>query len=115
MALNTKQLEDYNYFCSKMSVSKTAEYVDDVCEKMAVDLLPYIFTIQNITNKDFQSFLTFYWLYATHANIDTLIIQKYLNGEKQYYDDPQDIFLNILQQDVTSFISILILMQYYFL
>lgn len=108
-------LEDYNIFCSKLSETSTAEYVDDVCEKMAVDLLPYIFTVQNMTKKDFTSFIIFYWQYATYANINTSIVQKYLNGKKVRTGNIRDIFLEIIQQDVTSFVSFLIIMQYYFL
>lgn len=93
------------------------EYVDRVWDTMAIDLLPYVFTIDKLNFKEFNCFLIFYSQYANDACIDTSVINKYLqsivnNTSKQ---NALDVFVSVIQTDITSLVSVLILMQYFFL
>lgn len=107
-------IDDYDGFCSKLydTSPSVSEYIDTTWEKMAIDLLPYLYTISKTNKQEFKSFLIFYCQYAKHAGIDTILIEKYLCNPSS---DHFDVFLNIIQTDKTSLVGILIVMQYYFL
>jgi len=117
-------IEDYDGFCSKLydTSPSVSEYIDDTWENMAIDLLPYLYTVRKTNKKDFKSFLIFYCQYAKHAGIDAVSIEKYLcnqsaspSKDSNESNDHFDVFLDIIQKDKVSLVGILIVMQYYFL
>lgn len=108
-------MEDYNTFCSKVYDTCVGEYVDNVWETLAIDMLPYLFTIDYLNPTEFKSFLIFYAQYAKHADIDTLVINEYLQKKTKGSDMSMDVFMSIINNDVTSLVTILIIMQYFFL
>lgn len=109
-------LDEYSVFCSKIydTDDKLGEYVDTVWEAMAIDLLPYLFTIDYLTPQEFKCFIIFYSQYAKHADMDTAVVNEYLKN-KVVCNNIIDAFVNIIQTDVTCLVSVLILMQYFFL
>lgn len=110
-------MDDYNTFCSKIYDTYdtfVSEYVDTVWETMAIDLLPYLYTIEYLNPTEFKGFLIFYAQYANHAEIDTSIVKTYLQNGKES-ETHMDVFIRIINKDVTSLVAILMIMQYFFL
>lgn len=108
-------LDEYSVFCSKVydTDDKLGEYVDSIWETMAIDLLPYLFTIDCLTPQEFKSFIIFYSQYAKYADMDIAIVDDYLRNNASF--NILDVFVNIVQTDVTCLVSVLIMMQYFFL
>jgi hypothetical protein len=107
-------LDEYNTFCSEIYDTPIGEYVDIVWDTMAVDLLPYLFTVDYLNFKEFKCFIIFYYQYAKDAGIDTTIIAHFLTNQKTC-NNIMDVFVSIIQTDVASLVAVLILMQYFFL
>jgi hypothetical protein len=106
-------LDEYSTFCSKIYDTPVGEYVDVVWDTMAVDLLPYLFTVDYLNTKEFKCFIIFYSQYARDAGIDTTIITNFLTNQTTC--NIMDVFVSIIQTDVASLVAVLILMQYFFL
>lgn len=104
---------EYTNYCSKVGDSSLAVYIDNVWETMAIDMLPYLFTISTLSSNEFRNFITFYWQYAKIANIDCKVIRDYLYAKQ--VTDPCTVFLKLIQTDIACLLSSLIVMQYYFL
>lgn len=108
-------LDEYSVFCSKIydTNEKLGEYVDNVWETMAIDLLPYLFTMDYLTPQEFKCFMIFYSQYAKYADMDIVVVNDYLKNKADL--NILDVFVNIIQTDITCLVSILIMMQYFFL
>lgn len=108
-------LDEYSVFCSKIydTNEKLGEYVDNVWETMAIDLLPYLFTMDYLTPQEFKCFMIFYSQYAKYADMDIAVVNDYLKNKADL--NILDVFVNIIQTDITCLVSILIMMQYFFL
>lgn len=108
-----KNMQEYKTFCSAIELSKeNEEYIKNVLNTCSIDLYPYLYTVHMITITEFNSFLIYYIQHASSVDInvnkasDVLTHSDKSNVEK---------LLSIIMSDTLVLISLLSLMQYFFI
>lgn len=109
-----EEIEVYNDFCSneKLVLDKE-EYVEKIWKDYAIDLYPYLYTINNITATEFKGFLIYFMQHASAVDINVSKIRKIFYEDK--YNNNLDMFYSIIEGDKMMLISLLSVMQYYFI
>lgn len=113
---NKQNLEDYEDFCSKeQSSSEHTDFINEVWETMCINLLPYIFTIANISDKEFRSLLIYYIQHAVSAELDVSVISEHIKHEMRLEKDNIETFITFCKSNKVILVSFLSIMQYYFI
>jgi hypothetical protein len=106
----------YNDFCSneKLILDKE-EFIDGVWKDYAIDLYPYLYTINNITSNEFKGFLIYFIQHALAVDINVSKVRQIFYEDNNNIDNNLDMFYSIIMGDKVILISILSVMQYYFI
>jgi len=111
-----EDIEAYNDFCSnnKLLLDKE-EYIQKIWKDNAINLYPYLYTINNITTTEFNGFLIYFIQHALAVDINICEVKKIFYEETNTFDNNLDIFYKIIMGDKLILISLLSVMQYYFI
>jgi hypothetical protein len=114
-----KTIDDYDAFSSDLSLILTAdeiEYIDKVYQTQYINIRPYLFTVHTTTSHAFKSFLVYvhHYLKKAEYNIEDINALNVFNKSSIYSYNVQ-ILLNLLKYSNLMMVSVLFLMQYYFL
>lgn len=108
--------EFYNEFCStEKSVLDKEEFIERIWNNYSIDLYPYLYTINSISATEFKSFLIYFMQHALAVDINVSKVAKILNDESNKLSSNLDIFYNIIMGEKIILVSILSVMQYYFI
>lgn len=108
-----KNIQEYNNFCTVLKLSReNEEYISQVLNTCSIDLYPYLFTLQMITTTEFNSFLVYYIQHASYADIN---VDKALDIFSNTEMSNMDKLFSIIMSDTLLLISLLSVMQYYFI
>jgi hypothetical protein len=110
---NKEDIEAYNYFCSneKLILDKE-EFIDKIWKDYSIDLYPYLYTVNDITTTEFKGFLIYF---IQHALIVDINVSKVRQVFCENFDNNLDMFYSIIMGDKMILISLLSVMQYYFI
>jgi hypothetical protein len=115
-------LQEYEDFCSTSINSEHDEYINTVWEDMSIDLLPYLYTINNILNVEFNSLLIYVIQYASSVDIDIMKIREYIINNKKFSNninnfnnDNINVFIDMIKHDKVLMVILISVMQYYFI
>ncbi len=114
---NKNSIDDYKYFCSSEEFSDNIiTYIQKVSNDYSIDLYPYLYTIKTITKTEFNGFFIYYIQHASSVDIKVDKVLEILKQNKNTScNNTLDVFLSILKIDSLILISILSVMQYYFI
>lgn len=112
---NKGDIQDYTDFCaSGYFTNDIIEHVKTVSNSYSIDLQPYLYTIKTITDTEFNSFFIYYIQHASSADIKVDKVLELINKNKVKQNN-LDAFLSVVMIDKLTLISILSVMQYYFI
>lgn len=110
------EIEVYNDFCSNEKfVLDKEEYINKIWKDYAIDLYPYLYTINNITTTEFNGFLIYFIQHALAVDINVSKVRKIFYEGKTKFNTNLDMFYSIIEGDKMMLISLLSVMQYYFI
>lgn len=108
-----KNVQEYKTFCSVLQLSNEYdEYIMEVLNNCAIDLYPYLYTVQTITTTEFNSFLIYYIQHASSVDINVNKASDILTKSEM---SNVDKLFNIIMSDTLVLISLLSAMQYFFI
>ena len=111
-----EDIEVYNDFCStEKSVLDKEEFVNDIWEKYSIDLYPYLYTINSITLTELKGFLIYFIQHANAVDINVCKVKRIFYEDNNKFKNNSDIFYSIVMGDKMLLISLLSVMQYYFI
>lgn len=111
-----EDIEVYNDFCvTEKSVLDKEEFVNDIWEKYSIDLYPYLYTINSITLTELKSFLIYFIQHANAVDINVCKVKRSFYEDNNKFKNNSDIFYSIVMGDKMLLISLLSVMQYYFI
>lgn len=111
-----EDIEVYNDFCSNnKSVLDKEEFINKVWKDYSIDLYPYLYTINSITLIEFKSFLIYFIQHALAVDINVSKTSAIFYEDNKIYDNNLDLFYSIVMGDKMILISLLSVMQYYFI
>lgn len=112
-----KEVQEYKDFCSLEQFSQdTDDYIETVLNDYAIDLWPYLYTVHMITSTEFNSFLIYYVRHASSSDIDVDTVSDYFANKKNITTLTNIAkLLSITKKDPLILISLLSVMQYYFI
>ena len=111
-----EDIEVYNDFCSNdRLVLDKEEYIQKIWNDYAINLYPYLYTINNITTTEFNGFLIYFIQHASAVDINVSKVTKILHEEKNTFDNNLEMLYKIIMGDKLILISLLSVMQYYFI
>lgn len=113
-------LEDYEEFCNGNVVFPYIEKINDVWDKNSIDIQPYLFTVDELSRKEFITFLMFFKRYIDDAEITSNKIAEIMINYKQVKNNENtssnvDNIVELIGENNELLVSILYIMQYYFL
>lgn len=113
-------LEDYEEFCNGNVVFPYIEKINDVWDNNSIDIQPYLFTVDELSRKEFVTFLMFFKRYIDDAEITSNKIEDIMSNYKQVKNDENtssnvDNIVELLSENNELLVSLLYIMQYYFL
>lgn len=106
----------YDEFCSNEKLLLDNEdFIRKVWKEYSIDLCPYLFTINNITDTEFKSFLIYFIQHASAVDINVSQVKKAFYHDRTVSDNNLNTFYRIIMGDKMLLISLLSVMQYYFI
>jgi hypothetical protein len=110
-------IQEYKHFCSGLQLShEQEEYISHVLNTCSIDLYPYLYTAHIITTTEFNSFLIYYIQHASYVDINVDKVLDIFTCHKDNSDISNiDKLLGIIMNDTLLLISLLSVMQYYFI
>lgn len=103
--------DDYTIFCTGHQANELADFIESMWENKSIDILPYLYTVADISSLEFDKFLRFVKYYFEHAEIPSSTLVTYMNDNKCNCNR----LASILQEDDISMVALLCIMQYYFI
>lgn len=111
-----EDIEIYNDFCSNnKSVLTKEDFINQIWKDYSIDLYPYLYTINNITFTELKSFLIYFIQHALAVDINVSKIIKIFYEGDEIYNNNLDLIYSIIIGDKMILISLLSVMQYYFI
>lgn len=111
-----EDIEVYNDFCStNKSVLDKKDFINKTWKDYSIDLYPYLYTINNITFTEFKSFLIYFIQHALAVDINVSKISALFYENNKICGNNLDLFYSIVMGDKMILISLLSVMQYYFI
>ena len=113
-----KSVEDYENFANSIVhilEEDDIAFIDKVYQVQHINIRPYLFTVSNSTPDSFKSFMTYVHHYLQKAEYS----QNDIKSISLHIDNSQactvKILLDLLKSSTLMLVSLLFLMQYYFL
>lgn len=111
-----EDIEIYNDFCSnEKSLLNKEAFISKTWKDYSIDLYPYLYTIHNSTSTEFKSFLIYFIQHATAIDINVSKVRKIFHEDTTNTENNLEIFYRIIMEDKMMLISLLSVMQYYFI
>ena len=112
-----KEVQEYKDFCSlEPFAHDIEEHVESILNEYSIDLWPYLYTVQMITSTEFNGFLIYYIRHASSSDINVDYVSDYFKDNKDNNALTNIAkFLSITKNDPLTLISLLSVMQYYFI
>lgn len=118
----TKQsIDDYETFVTGLSFTCTEpdlEFVDKVYQTYYIDIRPYLYTVNNINQHEYMAFLTYLHHYLRKAEYSEKEIEIVALVKGEIYTLTSmnvHSFIMLLKCSNLMMVTVLFLMQYYFL
>jgi hypothetical protein len=112
-----KTIDDYETFAVGLSV-ECIEYAEKVYQTYYIDICPYLYTINNISPHAYSAFLTYLHHYLMKADYNDREIALLIQVKSEIHK-PTNVNLHglvmLLKCSNLMLVSVLFLMQYYFL
>lgn len=117
---NKSAYEDYITFCESIQALSFRDVAHDLWENKSIDIIPYLYTVSQVTHDELDQFFRYTKFYFTHAEIESLELEKQLLSAYSTLSDSSSVdtcqrLIQVLQENDTTLIGILSIMQYYFL
>ena len=114
---NKETIQDYKDFCSNEEMfAEIRDNIQNISNEHSIDLYPYLYTINTITKTEFNSFFIYFIQHALSVDINVDKVLEILKEYKNTLDKNNlEVFLRIIKIDKLVLVSILSVMQYYFI
>jgi hypothetical protein len=111
---NKRKYSDYEAFCTSSCILQYNHDIISEWENNAIDILPYLFTVEYMSHDAFLKFLIFVKRYLSKCEIETDNLTLYIGGSLFVKTNGQ-ILLDIINESICVKKATLLIMQYYFL
>jgi hypothetical protein len=109
-----KSYNDYETFSTSSVIMQYNNIIISEWEHNAIDILPYIFTVESLSFDAFFKFLIFVGRYLSKCEICNDILTSYIQKTILVRSNAHAL-LDILNESTCTKKAILLIMQYYFL
>ena len=110
-------LEEYEEFCNGNVIFPYIEKINDVWDNNSIDIQPYLFTVDELSRKEFLNFLMFLKHYIDDAEIKSNKIENIITNYKNNENTSSNVdnIVELISENNELLVSLLYIMQYYFL
>jgi hypothetical protein len=111
-------IDDYEAFINNLSHIIDADdmaFIDKVHQLHYINITPYLYTIHTNTSRAFKSFLVYVYHYLKKSEYNSKDVDAVYESNQIITCCNVQTFLNLLKYSNLMMVSILFLMQYYFL